>query len=131
MKFLLIEDTDDHAEIAIHDINVEWPMAEILRYKTLGHARLEWEKLKDQHQEFLAIVLDLTLPDSTRAETIEFIRNVKNNLPIVVYSGAEIAPSEVPDKKIFFVQKPDGENRLIEILRQIYQGSLAWKQSNK
>ena len=90
----------------------------------------EARELLQQHEgEYVAMTLDLMLPDQ---DGISFIRELRENLPtahlpiIVVSAKAEAGQSEINGNAVAvvdWIDKPIDHKRLLSAVEQVYQGS--------
>jgi len=82
-------------------------------------------RLQESGDRVSCVLLDLTMPDMTGAETLERIRALRGDVPVIVTSGFAAADviarfeSRRPDG---FLQKPFGFDDLMAALAAVFQG---------
>ncbi len=88
---LLVEDNPADAELT-SELLAEVPG---YRYRLVVASRLEEALGVLRSQPVHAVILDLNLPDSTGMETLDRVREVDDDVPVVVLSGADRPQSGV------------------------------------
>jgi CheY-like chemotaxis protein len=78
----------------------------------------------DGSEDFLAALVDLTLPDMSGEALIDQLRAVRGDLPLIVCSGTARSANEFAAEgaPVRFLQKPFLPARLIEALAELLPG---------
>ena len=69
-------------------------------------------------EKFQLIILDMTLPDGSGMEIINYINSNKLNLPIIIFSGHEIIDN-IPNVKRVFLKNRHNTEDLINLVDSI------------
>lgn len=94
-SILLVEDDPSDQIIIEKKIKSLWPECGLKIADTLKDA----EELFEKHS-FQIVVLDLNLPDSFGAESVEKMRSINQNIQIIVLTGA-LSPDVAHDSLTF------------------------------
>ena len=80
-----------------------------------------WDAFHPQQSNFIAAVLDLTLPDTSGEALLERLRESRPTLPAVVLSGTARSVAEFANETspVRFLQKPFLPGRLVEALAEL------------
>ena len=84
-SILIVEDLDADAILVNRQIQDIWPEAQIVKVDCLETANDEIDQTL-----FDLIVLDLNLPNSSGADTVQKMRSISDDIPLVVVTGLEI-----------------------------------------
>ena len=110
---VLVIDDEKQVQDAITDV------LELLDLSSIGvsDGLTGLNTFKSYIDDIKIILLDLSMPGLSSAETFQRIRSLNSNIPILLTSG--VSPSEVPqsllnDSNCEFLQKPFSINELIE-----------------
>ena len=109
---LLVEDNPADAELT-SELLAEVPG---YRYRLVVASRLEEALGVLRSQPVHAVILDLNLPDSTGMETLDRVREVDDDVPVVVLSGADRPQSGVEaldSASEDFIGKNESSGRLL------------------
>ena len=81
-KILIIEDNDTDVLLLKEVLGTSYPKSTIVNVDTVHNARQVL-----QEYSFDLIILDLNLPDSLGPKTIEDIRHITADTPILIFTG--------------------------------------------
>jgi signal transduction histidine kinase/CheY-like chemotaxis protein len=93
-----------------------------LKVLTASDGREALELLRQHSHEIKCVLLDLTMPRMDGAETLQEIRKIRGDLPVVLMSGFTeqvIAERVAAADHAVFIEKPYSRARLIETLKKL------------
>jgi PAS domain S-box-containing protein len=78
------------------------------------------EKFKNKKDQYNLIISDVVLPDKTGLELVELIKNIKNDIPVILCSGYTDEQSkrqEIYERGYKFIQKPFNIEEMLRAIK--------------
>ena len=86
------------------------------------------ELFRENHREIALVVLDMTMPVLNGEETLRRMRQISENVPVIVCSGyneVEVIRRFTTQKMAAFLQKPYTAAKLAEKVKQVLENGSA------